>query len=382
MKEETAEQQQPLRSGFTTGACATATSLAAARWLLADAPADHDKIHDRDHETTTVCTITLPKGDMIEFSVELTHKTADTAEASTVKDAGDDPDITHGASVFARVTLCPEPGVQFRAARGVGTVTRSGLAIAVGEAAINPVPRRMMEQHLMDLARAHDYTGGFDVAIGVENGEQLAARTMNPRLGIVNGLSILGTSGIVRPFSCSAYIASIQQAIDVCQHNGITHIAACTGASSEKLARATLTLDDMALIEMGDFVGAVLKHLRKVPIARLSIVAGFGKMTKLAGGAMDLHSRASSIDFAFLRQQCETLGGDAELGEAVEQANTSIAALKLCQQQNLPLGDAICALARDYACQQLPAKVWVECRAIDRQGQPVGCADFTAGQRQ
>jgi hypothetical protein len=172
--------------------------------------------------------------------------------------------------------------------------------VAVGGPAINPVPRKMMTEHLGALAAEFGYAGGFEVAIGVENGEALALKTMNPRLGILGGLSILGTTGIVRPFSCSAYIASIHQAIDVARANGIGHVAACTGNASEDAMRAHYGLADIALIEMGDFAGAVLKHLKRAPVARLSMCGGFGKLSKLAAGHLDLHSRTSSIDLAQL----------------------------------------------------------------------------------
>lgn len=275
MREETPEHPAPLRSGYTTGSCATATSLAAARLLLAGVVSE-------------VAEILLPKGQHVPMPLvfcRLIGNGDEGAEAGTVKDAGDDPDVTHGAVVFARVRLVAEPGVIFRAGPGVGTVTRAGLTLPVGEPAINPVPRRMMTEHLAELAAEHAYGGGFEVTIGVEGGEALALKTMNPRLGILGGLSILGTTGIVRPFSCSAYIASIHQGIDVARANGYTHLAACTGNASEDAMRAHYGLPDIALIEMGDFVGAVLKHMKRAPVERLSVCGGFGKLSKQIGRA-------------------------------------------------------------------------------------------------
>ena len=159
--------------------------------------------------------IGLPRGQRVAFELTACYREGDMARADTIKDAGDDPDATHGATVFAEVRLSDSPGVRFAAAEGVGTVTRTGLALAVGEPAINRVPREMMTQHLDELAAACDYPGGFEVAIGIVNGEKIAERTMNGRLGILGGLSILGTTGIVKPYSCAAYIASIHQGIDV-----------------------------------------------------------------------------------------------------------------------------------------------------------------------
>jgi cobalt-precorrin-5B (C1)-methyltransferase len=385
MRPETAEIRQPLRYGYTTGACATAASLAAAwRLLVGD---ERDPVE-----------ITLPRGQRPLFRLEYCRLTATGAEAATIKDAGDDPDVTHGALIFAQVALSEPPGVRFHAGPGVGTVTRPGLPIPVGEPAINPTPRRMIAEHLLGLASGHGYQspsplvgegwggggerlrpryhGGFEVSIGIENGEELAQKTLNPRLGIIGGLSILGTTGIVRPFSCSAYIASIQQAIEVARANGLTHIVACTGAASEHTLRSHYALPDMALIEMGDFVGAVLKHLRRVPIPRLTLAGGFGKISKLAVGHLDLHSRGSSVDLALLAVEAAALGADAGLQDAMRSANTSQQALALARAAGLPLGDRICVMARDQARAILPPEVAVEVWATDREGRPVGRAGF------
>jgi cobalt-precorrin-5B (C1)-methyltransferase len=363
MRPETPETRQPLRYGFTTGACATAASVAAACRLLAGTELDQVEI-------------VLPRGQRARFRLEYCRLRGTGAEAATVKDAGDDPDVTHGALVFAQVILSEPPGARFHAGPGVGTVTLPGLPVPVGEPAINPTPRRMIVEHLTRLAAEHGYGGGFEVAIGVENGAELARKTLNPRLGIVGGLSILGTTGIVRPFSCSAYIASIQQAIEVARANGLTHIAACTGAASERTLRTHYGLSDMALIEMGDFAGAVLKHLRRTPIPRLSLAGGFGKISKLAAGHFDLHSRHSSVDLALLAVEAAALGADPALREAMRTANTSQQALALAHAAGLPLGDRICQLARDQARAILPSGVAVEVWATDREGRPVGHAGF------
>ncbi|ARG86264.1 cobalt-precorrin-5B (C(1))-methyltransferase [Pseudomonas aeruginosa] len=361
MREETPEQPAPLRSGYTTGSCATATSLAAARLLLGGTISD-------------AVQIVLPKGQQVLMRLEFCRAWENGAEAGTLKDAGDDPDVTHGALVFARVRLGAEPGVRFHAGPGVGTVTRPGLTLAVGEPAINPVPRQMIERHLAQLAAERGYAGGFEVAIGVEGGAELALKTMNPRLGILGGLSILGTSGIVRPFSCSAYIASIHQGIDVARANGVRHIAACTGNASEDAMRRRYGLPEIALIEMGDFAGAVLKHLRKAPVEKLSLCGGFGKISKLAGGHLDLHSRHSSIDLPQLAGWAAALGASAALQDCMRAANTSQQALAQAHAEGVALGDAVCAHALRFARSIVPTEVALEVFAIDRQGNLVGQA--------
>ncbi|NNB53134.1 cobalt-precorrin-5B (C(1))-methyltransferase [Pseudomonas fragi] len=361
MRDETAEQPAPLRSGLTTGSCATATSLAAARLLLGGVFND-------------AVQITLPKGKQVQMRLEFCRLWQDGAEAGTIKDAGDDPDVTHGALLYSRVRLRAEPGIGFVAGQGVGTVTRPGLVLNVGEPAINPVPRKMITDHLQQLATELGYGGGFEVTVNVQDGEALALKTMNPRLGILGGLSILGTSGIVRPFSCAAYIASIHQGIDVAKTNGYLHIAACTGNASEDTMRRVYNLPEIALIEMGDFVGAVLKHLRKVPVDKLSICGGFGKISKLAAGHMDLHSRHSSIDLPQLAEWAAAIGADNQLQEAIRQANTSQQALAMASAAGVALGDAVCQHALDFARSVVPAQVQVEVFAIDRQGGIVGHA--------
>ncbi len=361
MRDETAEHPAPLRSGLTTGSCATATSLAAARLLLSGIC--HDAVE-----------ITLPKGKHVQMRLEFCRLHDGGAEAGTIKDAGDDPDVTHGALLYSHVRLIAVPGIHFVAGQGVGTVTRPGLVLGVGEPAINPVPRKMMTEHLLQLAAEHGYQGGFEVTINVQDGAALALKTMNPRLGILGGLSILGTSGIVRPFSCAAYIASIHQGIDVAKTNGYLHIAACTGNASEDTMRRVYDLPEIALIEMGDFVGAVLKHLRKVPVDKLSICGGFGKISKLAAGHMDLHSRHSSIDLPQLADWAAALGADAALQQAIREANTSQQALAMCSAQGVALGDAVCQHALNFARSVVPEQVQVEVFAIDRQGAVVGHA--------
>lgn len=358
---ESAETPKPLRSGLTTGCCATACCVAAVQALL------------KQHQPSSV-DVLLPRGKIVSLDIEDYQKLDKGIRTSTIKDAGDDPDATHGALIFVELRLVEQAGIVFKAARGVGTVTREGLMLAVGEPAINPVPRKMMTEHLQKAADTYAYQGGFEVSVGVEKGEQIALKTMNPRLGILGGLSILGTTGIVRPYSCAAYIASINQGIDVARSNGIHHIAATTGSSSEAAIKAHYQLPEMALIEMGDFVGAVLKHLKKAPLQKLSLCGGFGKMTKLANGHLDLNSRASSINFEHLAQLAKEVGADTALADYILACNTSVQALKACQEKDIDLATRVCQAALAKARSIVPAEVEIEVWAIDRKGNFVACA--------
>ena len=352
-----------LRYGWTTGACATAATTAAYTALLTGAFPDPVEI-------------VLPKGQRPSFALAVEALAGRSATAGVVKDAGDDPDVTHGALVRATVTPAPEgSGVLFRAGRGVGIVTKPGLPLAMGEPAINPVPRRMMREAVAEVAARHGGTGDALVEISVDNGEELAKKTWNPRLGILGGLSILGTTGIVVPYSCSAWIDSIRRGIDVARAAGRQHVAGCTGSTSERVAAELYGLPEDALLDMGDFAGAVLKYLRRHPVPRLTIAGGIGKLSKLAEGHLDLHSGRSQVDPAALAETVRAAGGGAELAARVAAANTALEALGHCQAAGLPLGDLVAEKARRVAVDVLrEAPVTVDVVVIDRAGTVVGRA--------
>ncbi|MFF8814742.1 cobalt-precorrin-5B (C(1))-methyltransferase [Streptomyces pactum] len=354
-----------LRSGWTTGACATAATTAAYTALLGG-------------EFPDPVTITLPKGQRPAFALaEERLEPGRAAMAAVVKDAGDDPDVTHGALV--RVTVRPLPagsGVVFRAGPGVGTVTRPGLPLPVGEPAVNPVPRRLMREHVAEVAARFGAGGDVELEISVDNGAEIARSTWNPRLGILGGLSILGTTGVVVPYSCSAWIDSIRRGVDVARAAGRRHVAGCTGSTSEKVAVAVHGLPEDALLDMGDFAGAVLKYLRRHPVDRLTIAGGFAKLSKLAAGHLDLHSSRSQVDKGFLAGLARRGGADEELAAAVAGANTGLETVQLCAARGVPLGDLVAEAARDQALGVLRgAPVAVDVICIDRAGTVVGRAE-------
>src|SRR5579872_5595187 len=283
-----AEKTAPLRRGWTTGACAAGAARAAFEACLTGQFPDP-------------VPVALPKGLRPEFALARHELHADFARAGVVKDAGDDPDVTHGALIIATVRPAPRgAGVTFRAGEGVGTVTRPGLPLPVGEPAINPAPRAMIRVNLEEVAERLGARADAIVEISVPGGEKIAERTANGRLGIVGGLSILGTTGVVIPYSCSAWIHSIHRGVDVARASGCAHIGAATGDVSEGAIRTRYRLPDYALIDMGDFVGGLLKYLREHPVPRLTIAGGPAKMVKLAEGKLDLHSKRGAVDLAAL----------------------------------------------------------------------------------
>ena len=354
--------ETPLKRGWTTGACATAATRAAYTALLTGAFPDP-------------VTIRLPRGEAPAFPLAREELGPDFARAGIVKDAGDDPDVTHGALVVA--TLRPGEagsGVAFRAGPGIGTVTKPGLPLPVGEPAINPKPREMMRAVVAELAAEHGGTGDVEIEISIPGGAELAKKTWNPRLGIDGGLSVLGTTGVVVPFSCSAWIHSIHRGIDVARANGLEHVAACTGSTSEAAVQALYGLPEIALLDMGDFAGGLLKYLRRHPLPRLSLGGGFAKLAKLAAGHLDLHSGRSQVDFDFLAELLAELGADPDLVARARGANTAGEILGLAEAAGLPLADAVAARARATALGVLAGATEVEVLVVDRQGRLVGRA--------
>ena len=358
---------RPLRRGWTTGACAAAAARAAAEALFGGPvpdPAD----------------VTLPRGLTHAFPlVEFTFG-AGWARASVRKDAGDDPDVTHGALIVSEVRHgAPGDGVTFRAGAGVGTVTRPGLPIAVGEPAISPAPRGYISDAVRDVASRYGRPADVAITISVPGGERLAQRTMNSRLGIEGGLSILGTTGVVIPYSCGAWIASIHRGVDVARAAGLPHIAATTGRTSEAGVKALYGLPDIALIEMGDFAGGLLKYLARHPVPRLTLGGGFAKLAKLAVGEMDLHSKRSTLDVPALAARLAELGADDALVAEAAAAGSGNALLEVAHRAGLPIADLI---ARD-ACHIVRRALTVEAKAMtilldvavfDRTGQMIGHA--------
>ena len=350
----------PLRRGWTTGACATGATRAAYSALLTGRFPDP-------------VTVTLPRGERPAFALAREELGQGYALAGIVKDAGDDPDVTHCAEIVARVRpAAPGAGVVFKAGPGVGTVTKPGLPLPVGEPAINPIPREMIRGVVAEVAAEHGGDGDLEVEISVPGGEALALKTWNPRLGIEGGLSILGTTGVVVPFSCSAWIHSIHRGIDVARANGLEHVAGCTGSTSERAVQALFDLPDIAMLDMGDFAGGLLKYLRAHPLPRLTLGGGFGKISKLAAGHLDLHSGRSQVDLDDLAGLLAELGAAQDLAERVRHANTAKEALDLAVENGLPLADAVAGRARDTALAVLNGETEVEVLVFDRAGGLVG----------
>jgi cobalt-precorrin-5B (C1)-methyltransferase len=359
------KQQRPLRRGWTTGTCAAAAAKAAFAALVAG-------------EFPDPVEVTLPRGDRPGFTLAMTRRGANTATAGIVKDAGDDPDVTHGALVCATVRLgAPGSGVVFRAGDGVGTVTRAGLPVAPGEPAINPFPQQIIRNAIAEVAAESGRAADAEVEISIPGGEVLAAKTLNGRLGIIGGLSILGTTGIVVPYSCSAWIHSIHSGIDVARAAGLKHIIGATGANSETGAQRLYGLPEIALIDMGDFVGGMLKYLRRRPVQRVTIAGGVAKISKLAQGLTDLHSKRGEVDLLALAERAKAAGGSADLHHRIVTANTAAQAFALATAAGIALGDNIARAAQATAAGMVAGcDIAIEIAVFDRDRNLVGRAPF------
>jgi len=362
---EVEKPEGPLRYGWTTGTCAAAAAKAAYAALLTG-------------EFPDPVTVRLPRGETPAFALAVQKLEPGAATAGIVKDAGDDPDVTHGALIL--VTVRPgEPGsgVVFRAGEGVGMVTKPGLPVPPGEPAINPVPRVMIRNAVAEIATAHGGSGDVEVTIAIPGGEKLAERTVSARLGIVGGLSILGTTGIVVPFSCAAWIHSIYSGIDVARAEGLTHLAGSTGATSEAAVQRLYNLPEVALIDMGDFVGGMLKYLRRHPVPRITVAGGFAKMVKLGQGLLDLHSRRGEVDRPWLAEKLAEAGGDAKLVAAVATANTAAEVMGWAAERQLPLAELVARAAWDTAARVIGGtEMELEILVFDRESRLLGQAPF------
>lgn len=355
-----APRRRGLRTGFTTGACAAAATKGACLALGGERPAAVD--------------VPLPAGFTATFQIHSLEADGCRARVSVIKDAGDDPDVTHGAEISAEVELSASPpnsirsgwrvvgrgavarrlgsasALELRAGGGVGVVTRPGLGLPVGGPAINPVPRRMIARSVREALQPPPPF--VSVTVGVRDGEALARRTLNGRLGIEGGLSILGTTGVVRPYSTASWRASVLQGVDVAVAAGSEEIVASTGGRSEGYARKVLPdLPEVAFIEMGEFTGHVLKRARERGLRTVHLSGMVGKLSKIARGHFMTHVAGNQVDTAYLAELVERAGGSPELAKAVRGANTARHAQELVVKAGLAgffdllCGDVVCSCA-------------------------------------
>ncbi len=348
------------REGFTTGACAAAAAKAAARVLVRDA-------------LLTSIETTLPNGTRHTFELERCERDGARAVCSVVKDGGDDPDCTHGAEIIAEVTLREAPGVELQRGEGVASVTKPGLGLEVGGPAINPVPRRNITEMVQEEIAGTPYAGAL-VVLSVPLGEEMAKETVNARLGLLGGISILGTTGIVKPYSTAAYKASVIQAIDVARERGADVLVLTTGGKSEAYAmRLYPSLPEDAFIQVGDFVGTALRHAARRGMREAVVVGMIGKLSKMADGKMMTHAAGSEVNMELLASLAGELRAPPELVAQVRVANTARHVLELATKGGAPgLPAAVCAKAAEHLGAHAGGAIEVHVVLVDFDGTVLG----------
>jgi cobalt-precorrin-5B (C1)-methyltransferase len=329
------DRPRALRTGWTTGTCAAAAAKAAATALVTDT-------------VQTYVEIALPSGRRVGFEVHRCEiRSGQQAEAVVVKDAGDDPDVTHGAHLTATVRWRPEIGVGISGGDGVGTVTKPGLGLAIGGPAINDTPRRMITWSVGEVVDVERI--GVAVVISVPGGEKMARKTTNGRLGILGGISILGTTGIVRPFSTASWRASVMQAVSVMAAQGESTLVLCTGGRTEHAARRLLPdIDEVCFVEVGDFTGAALRVAAESGLREIVFVGMAGKLTKLASGVLMTHYTRSKIDTELLAVITAATGASSAAVDEVAAANSARHAYEIWEREAV-LGIAGADLCRRVA---------------------------------
>jgi cobalt-precorrin-5B (C1)-methyltransferase len=358
-----------LRRGWTTGTCATAAAKAACLLL-------------RDGDAPSEVEVPLPRSDQRpSFAVERCELDGDAAVAVVVKDAGDDPDVTHGAHLTARVALRDAPGLELRGGPGVGTVTKPGLGLDVGGPAINAGPRAQIAAAVAEVFDTGEV--GVVVEVSVPGGEKMARRTSNPRLGIVGGISILGTTGIVRPFSTAAWRASVGQAIDVMDAQGEGTLVLTTGGRSERAAgRVAPELPEVCFVEVGDFTGYALKRAVALDFERCLFVGMAGKLSKLGAGVLMTHWTRSKVDPQFLAALTAEAGGGDDVVAAVSEANSARHAYELWEAAGVDgAPELLCAKVAANLAAYVKDRIAVDAIMVDFEGARVVGASPGARER-
>jgi len=354
-------KDNPLRSGYTTGACAAAAAQAAVMALL-------------KQEVVKQVQVSLSAG-QVNFKVKQYVFDRTHASCSVIKDAGDDPDVTNGAEIWATVSWKAEPGIEIKGGEGVGIITKPGLEIPVGMAAINPVPRQMIENSVLKAIGNKLNGKGIQVTISVPEGEKLARRTLNPRLGITGGISILGTTGVVIPYSVNAYKACISQALDVAVACGCRQIVLTTGRRSEKFAQRELALAEECFIQAGDFIGYALGQCARRSFQKVTLWGMVGKLSKLAAGHMYTNVSDSRVDINLLTRLAVDCGVPEKTRQSLREAVTANHFRKMLPPEyTQKFCNKLCLVAAEKCRQEAGGKIEVECIMTSYDGIILGRA--------
>ncbi|NOS62135.1 MAG: cobalt-precorrin-5B (C(1))-methyltransferase [Nitrosarchaeum sp.] len=316
-------KKEKLRTGYTTGTSATAAAKAALLSII-----NQTEIENVDVE--------LPKGSFIKIPIHLCQFDKNRAKCSVIKDGGDDPDVTHGAEIVVELSFTDNINeIEIDGGEGVGIVTKPGLGLELNKAAINPVPKKMINENLREIIDKHLLKKGIKVIISVPKGKELGPKTDNPRIGILNGISILGTSGIVIPFSTASYAASIRQNIDVVIAMGDDTVVLTTGGRSEDFAKKIIDLPEHCFVQMGDFSGYTIQQCAKKAIKKAYVVGFIGKLAKMAAGVKQTHVKGSKVDMNFLAELAKKCNANEITIESIKKANTARHVSEIITENNV-----------------------------------------------
>lgn len=316
------KNQKRLRTGYTTGSCAAGAAKAAVQMLLGDEAVRQVRLH-------------TPKGIELYLEVEKPARGLDWVSCAVRKDSGDDPDVTDGVYVYAKAEKTKEPGVRLQGGEGVGIVTRKGLGLAVGEAAINPVPRKMIREAVESVCSSYGYQGGIAVMISIPEGAELAGRTFNPRLGIEGGISVLGTTGIVEPMSEQALIDTIYAQMSVLKNAGHDVCYVVPGNYGSDFLHDTLGYQGDAAVKCSNYIGEVIDIAVRLQMKGILLIGHVGKLVKVAAGIMNTHSNQADGRFEVLAAHAAMAGAGKKLVCDIMGCVTTSEALELLKEEGL-----------------------------------------------
>ncbi|HYL66211.1 MAG TPA: cobalt-precorrin-5B (C(1))-methyltransferase [Nitrosopumilaceae archaeon] len=359
--ESEAKLKGKLKTGFTTGTCATAGAKAGILAIL-------------NQKKIDVVDVTLPKKSKIQIKILSCQFDKHSAKCTVIKDGGDDPDVTHGAEIITHVSLIDKPNqIEIDGGDGVGRVTKPGLGLEINSAAINPTPKKMIIENIQEIGKEILEKNGVNVIVSVPRGKELATKTDNPRLGIIGGISILGTSGIVIPYSTASFAASIRQSLDVTIAMGNNIVVLTTGGRSEDFSREIIKLPDHCFIQMGDFSGYTLQQCAKRPIKKAYVAGFIGKLTKMAMGVKQTHVKGSKIDMKFLSDLAQKCNAKNETIEEVKKANTARHVYEIVMKENIvDFFDAVCLEVYNQLRKHSEAKFELDVIMFDFNGKIIG----------
>jgi cobalt-precorrin-5B (C1)-methyltransferase len=358
-------KKKSLRTGYTTGTCAAAATKAALTTLV-------------NGEKLAKVNVSLPKDKHIVIDIAwIRYENEKSVTAAVIKDGGDDPDVTNGAEIWSTVSLSETSNkIIIDGGKGVGRVTKPGLGLEIGKAAINPTPLKMISHAIDEIfGQQQKNRYGLSILISVPKGEEIAKKTDNPRLGIIGGISILGTTGIVIPYSTASFAASIRQSIDVSKAMGTDSVILTTGGRSEDFARDIFgnSIADHAYIQIGDFVGFSIKQCAIKKIKKAYVIGFIGKLTKMAMGVKQTHVKGSHVDMNFLAKLAIRCGANNELVKKIMVANTARHVGELVDQFGLSMFyDVLCEEVYSHLSKYSPSELQIKIILLDFNGKIIG----------